>query len=146
MEFGRGVGLGIQVELLVVADGGVDASGVEDVPEHNLACLEGAFAETELQELQHSDLKDVVLSLHEFAQGVELTSFSNSNSFLSKRSPIRSWNSFTKTSFVSNRLIKVPITSEVLDFLYSIETFSVTRSFRKGIFRTGTGVNRVRYP
>ena len=147
VKVGRGVGLRVLVELLVVADGGIDASRVEHVPEHDFAGLERAFAETKFEEFEDSDLVGRVVSLYRFARSVEYTSFSNSNSFFSKRSPIRFWNSFTKTSFVSNRLIKVPITSEVLDFLYSLKKSArAGRSLRKGIVRTGPGVNGVRHP
>ena len=50
VEGGGGGGLGVEVQFLVVADGGVDASGVEHVSEHDFAGLEGAFSETEFYE------------------------------------------------------------------------------------------------
>jgi len=51
---------------LVVADGEVDAPGVEDVAEHDLAGLEGGLAEADLEELHDADLfVEVVLTAEE---------------------------------------------------------------------------------
>ena len=57
MEFGSGLGVGVEGEGLVFADYVVDADGVEDVAEHDFAGLEGGVAEAELEELEDADLE-----------------------------------------------------------------------------------------
>lgn len=53
MELGRVV----LVELLVSTDYTVDASGVEDVSQHDLACLERCFSKPEFEQLEDTNLR-----------------------------------------------------------------------------------------
>lgn len=51
---------------LIVADGEVEAAGVEDVAEHDFAGLEGGLAEADFEELHDADLfVEVVLPAEE---------------------------------------------------------------------------------